>query len=121
MSGDISREQEDYEILERGKMNRTLTAERVYVLGQYKTLRLTDSISNIPQELMNNKEFIDAVRLLQLMSLDRVYYTYVDNSPTYNEKLTSEERNEILDKASVSSTEKIKKTFDSLKGEESAE
>jgi len=58
-------------------MNRSLKVERVFLLGQYKTLRLGDTIENIPEELLTNVEFINQIRFLQFIDVERSYRKYL--------------------------------------------
>ncbi len=57
-------------------MNRKLSIERVYNLGQYKSLRVVDEIDGIPDELSMNQEFADYIRILQLVNADLVFQNY---------------------------------------------
>lgn len=57
-------------------MDRSIGLERVFSLGDYKSLRVTDYSNGIPEELMLNEEFMNALRKLQLVCADRAYYEY---------------------------------------------
>ena len=57
-------------------MDRNIGLERVFSLGDYKSLRVSDYSNNIPEELALDEEFIAKLRHLQLVSVDRAYYDY---------------------------------------------
>ena len=57
-------------------MNRSIGMERVYFLGDYKSLRVTDYANDIPEELALNEEFMTNLRSLQLEAAERAYYSY---------------------------------------------
>jgi len=58
-------------------MNRRISTERVYSLGNYQTLRLVDEVNDIPDELLLNAKFIDDLRRLQFINLDLMYRKYL--------------------------------------------
>ncbi len=98
-------------------MNRTLGIERTYSLGNYKNIRVTDIITDVPEEWMLNEEITSKLRLLQLMRADSVYYTYLKKSPTYVDGITTEDAIEAIDKITISTTEKLYKATASKKEE----
>lgn len=57
-------------------MNETIGVERLYTLGNYKNIKLTDTISDIPEELMFNNDFHNIVRTLQFIRLDKQFLSY---------------------------------------------
>jgi hypothetical protein len=59
-------------------MNRNSHVERVYPLGDYKTLRLSDDIIDIPMPLAMDKEFMGLVRYLQLVEVEITYRKYFE-------------------------------------------
>lgn len=58
-------------------MNRNLRVERVFPLGEYKTLRLGDDIENLPDDLMLRQEVIDNIRLMQLVQIELTHKRYL--------------------------------------------
>ena len=98
-------------------MKRSLGVERTYTLGDYKNLRVSDYINDIPEELMLNDEFVSSVRLLQLMRLDAVYYEYQKNTATRIDNISAEEALEYIDKLTLGTSEKLYKTVASLEEE----
>jgi len=57
-------------------MKRSLSTERTYSLGDYKSLKISDKIEEIPEELAMNPEFMETFRHLQLMEIEKAYYDY---------------------------------------------
>lgn len=55
---------------------RTLGVERVYSLGKYQTLRLVDSIDNLPTNVAFDIDVVDTIRILQFLELDRAHLKY---------------------------------------------
>lgn len=88
-------------------MKGTLGIERTFSLGDYKNIRVTDIITDVPEEWMFDEEITNKLRLLQLMRADSVYYNYLKNSPTFIEPMKTEEALEIIDKVTISTTEKL--------------
>ena len=54
----------------------TMSIERTYVLGQYKNIKLFDSITNIPISIASNPESHALLRQLQILNLDSTYLQY---------------------------------------------
>lgn len=102
-------------------MNRNLTIQRIYSLGNYKNLQVTDSINDVPEELMLNEDFVRNLRLLQLLRCDQVYYDYITTSPAFVDGMKSEQALEFIERASVSTTEAMKKSIASLGEDKEAE
>jgi hypothetical protein len=77
-------------------MDRSIGLERVYNLGDYKSLRVSDYSNNIPEELATNDEFMSELRHLQLVSAELTYYNYSVMVSNLNEKETNEAKQEFL-------------------------
>ena len=58
-------------------MNKTLSVERLYTLGDYKNIKLGDIITDIPEELANDRNIIDKLRFLQFLDLELAYRRYL--------------------------------------------
>jgi CDP-diacylglycerol pyrophosphatase len=58
-------------------MERTLTAKRIYSMGQYQNLELIDTISDIPEELSLNDAFIEKLALFQMLRMESRYHKYL--------------------------------------------
>lgn len=59
-------------------MNRSLKAERLYPVGQYANIKLTDEINELPQEVIFHENLINQVRYLQLVNLELGYRKYLE-------------------------------------------
>jgi hypothetical protein len=57
-------------------MERSIGLERTYSLGDYKNLKISDFVSDLPEELVLNDEFITSFRSLQLVNFEKLYYEY---------------------------------------------
>ena len=73
-------------------MKGNLGLERVFKLGDFKSMRVTADVLDIPEELILDEEFISQARLLQLIEVDRAYYQYRAQAGELNEFETDEER-----------------------------
>ena len=57
-------------------MKQTIGMERSFFLGDYKILKVSDIITEIPEELINNKEVQSLLRMLQMIRLDKSHVAY---------------------------------------------
>lgn len=73
-------------------MRGNLGLERVFKLGDFKSMRVTSDVDDVPAELMLDEEFVSQTRLLQLVEVDRAYYQYRVQAGELNEFETDEER-----------------------------
>lgn len=101
-------------------MNRSISMERIYTLGQYKNLKLTDTISDIPEGIAFNAESLALLRQLQMISLDSVYLRYLQESLTFEEDYRKnpqklEEHLASLQDAKVTTLENLYEAFASEK------
>ena len=78
-------------------MNRSIGMERVYSLGDYKSLRVSDYANEIPEELALNDEFINSFKALQLVSADKLYYSYALMAGELSELESDQARVDYLD------------------------
>jgi hypothetical protein len=81
--------------------------ERVFSLGDYKSIRFSDTITDLPQEVMLNQDIVDRIRYLQMISVDLAYQTYVD---TYRKliTITEEEKLSFLIEQKINTIDEIK-------------
>ena len=73
-------------------MKRNLGLERVFKLGEFKSMRVSSDVFDILEELALDKEFMIRVRLLQLIEIDRAFYQYRLQAANMNEFETDQER-----------------------------
>jgi hypothetical protein len=89
-------------------MNRSLGIERVFSLGDYKSIRFSDIINELPQEVMLNQELIDKLRYLQMLNVDAAYQLYVDMNRRIN-RIPEEEKLSFLIEEKLNTLDDIKK------------
>jgi len=93
-------------------MNRKIGFERLYTLGNYKNLKVTDEISDLPYEVWKS---VPLLRELQFIQTDLVYMNYVKESRVMNNPLNKPEEIEelihLLDESRTSTLEKLKEAF----------
>ncbi len=95
-------------------MNRSIGIERVFNLGEYKSLRVSDHANDIPEELVVNKEFMDNLRYLQLVEIEKTYYTYVGLSKSLLGESDDEKLN-ILNEISTNVYSKLLELYENTK------
>ena len=83
-------------------IRRTVGIDRTFSLGNYKSLKVSDFISGIPEELALNPTAIDLLRHLQLLQVDKTFLGYQMNTPLLKEGLTPEQCLEIIDETRIS-------------------
>lgn len=94
-------------------MNRNLGIERVYNLGDYKSLRVIDYINDVPEDLMLDTDAVDKIRYLQLISLDLVYERYA----VLSKKQVKEDAMLVLLEERANVMEELKQLFNNTKKE----
>ena len=89
-------------------MNKTITAERTWQLVQFEPLRISDTITEIPEIVATNPEAMRLLRYLQLVDLEWTYVQYM--------KLKSKEPKTIagIDDANEFLEAERRTTFESL-------
>lgn len=58
-------------------MNRRVGIERNYFISQFNTIRFSDEVTDIPDELMLNLEFIDKLKQTLVLEVERSYRKYI--------------------------------------------
>lgn len=58
-------------------MSKTISVERLYTLGDYKNIKLGDTITDIPDNLAIDKNVIDSLRFIQFLDLELAYRKYL--------------------------------------------
>ena len=98
-------------------MNRSLRIERVYSLGDYRRIRFSDDILDLPEEVVFNQPLVDKIRLLQLINVEinfRQYKDLISKVNTYSE----EEALAFLEEQKINTLDEIKDILESKrKGE----
>ncbi len=99
-------------------MERTISVTRIYNLGDYKSIRISDTFSDIPEELFTNTESMRILRELQMLQVDSAYFEYVKNSLTFKEGVKPEEALKLINQAKAPLTEELKEASASLNTQE---
>ncbi len=89
-------------------MERNLSVERTYSLGQYQNIKLFDSIGELPEEVITNPELVKNIRQLQLVQLELDYRNYI--------KLAEKLHPHGIDEAMAILEEIRVNTLDTIKG-----
>lgn len=59
-------------------MNKGISVERIFSLGDYQNIKFTDTILEIPQTILLNPEAVRLLRYLQLVDIEWAYLHYMD-------------------------------------------
>jgi hypothetical protein len=59
-------------------VNKTLSAERIYSLGDYQNIKFTDTITEIPEAIALNPTAVQMIRYLQIVDLEWSYINYMN-------------------------------------------
>jgi len=57
-------------------MNRVSQIDRLYPLGDYRNIRFSDTINDIPDKLAMDGKFMAAIRYLQMVEIEITYRRY---------------------------------------------
>lgn len=57
-------------------MNKTIAVERIFSLGDYQNIKVTDTITEIPDAVASNPDAIRLLRYLQLVDIEWTYIHY---------------------------------------------
>jgi hypothetical protein len=80
-------------------MEKKISTERLYALGNYQNIKLIDEITGIPDEVSNNSEAMKLLRYFQLLELEYSYSRYMLlEEKLYGQKMPMEEILETLEK-----------------------
>lgn len=97
-------------------MNRSLKVERIYSLGDYKNIKVTDDINELPEEIVLNDKAVGLIRMMQLLQTEKVYQKYVNLGGILKGK-TQEEIFEMIDELEIDTMTKLKEIFKNGKTE----
>lgn len=99
-------------------MDRNFGLERVYNLGDYKSIRVSDYANGIPEELALDEKFMSLLRYLQLVEIEKAYYSYsLLSQDMRNTFSTDGERFEELVKVSTDVYSKLLELYSQTKKE----
>ncbi len=69
-------------------MERTLSVERLFTLGDYKNIKFGNTLTGIPEEIANNDKAIELLFLQQFISCEIAYRRYVEMLEHISEDLS---------------------------------
>ena len=58
-------------------MKRALKIDRLYSLGDWKNIRFSDEFLGIPEKYLLDKDFVNNIRMLQLLNVEVTYREYL--------------------------------------------
>ena len=65
-------------------MNRNLSLERTYKIGDMHFVKVGDTIEDIPEELMFNPEVTSTLRMLQIIQIEKAFFNYMKKKDIYH-------------------------------------
>lgn len=78
-------------------MERTVSVERLYPLGDYKNIKLIDTVSNIPEELFLDKTFMSKLKILQIIDMEILHKKYLRLNETLHTAQSYEDAMTMLE------------------------
>ena len=87
-------------------MERTITTERLYPLGQYTNIKFADQIINLPDSVIFDVELSSKIRYLQMLEVELAYRAYV-NLMKQAETKTEEEVAKFLEEQNANTVKEI--------------
>ena len=102
-------------------MERTLSFERTYAIGNMNFAKFGDTITDIPEHLAVNPDVVSAIRMLQIVQTERAFFTYMSKKDVLH-AIEKEKALEILKEANyqvmTSLKEVINQAENNLKADE---
>lgn len=74
-------------------MERTLYAERLYSLGDFKNIKFSNALTGIPEELASNPRVVELLYVQQFLAIEIAYRRYYNTI----DKITREKIVDILE------------------------
>lgn len=59
-------------------MNKALTVERIFSLGDYQNIKFSDTITEIPDTIIKNQDSMRLIKYLQLVDIEWSYLRYMN-------------------------------------------
>lgn len=96
-------------------MNRSLSTERLYSLGNYSNIKFNDTITEIPSEVATNQEATRLLRYLQLIEVEYSFARYTQIlEETYGSKLPLDQILEFLEQERTSTFADLYKALNEI-------
>ncbi len=91
-------------------MNKSISVERLYSLGDFQNIKFTDIITEIPEVIMKSPETMKLLRYLQLVDMEWSYVNY-QNLRALEPKKSLEELLEFVETERTTTFEELLKTI----------
>jgi hypothetical protein len=65
------------------RMNRTMSVERLFSLGNYENLKVSDVLTDVPEEIALDPEEAQVLRNLQLVDIEHTWLKYAELKLSY--------------------------------------
>ena len=78
-------------------MNRALKVDRLYNLGDYRNIHITDEITDLPEEYVTDSKVIELLRFMQLLETEKTFQKYLVLLKTHSAGKTAEESVGLLE------------------------
>lgn len=91
-----------------GVLTRTLKVERLYSLGDYKNIKFTSELYNIPKEIAFNNDIMTRINYVLLLDVEANFRKYVELVGQIN-TLKVEEMMKFLDEERINTLDEIRK------------
>jgi hypothetical protein len=66
-----------YTIIKGENMERTLSVDRLFSVGQFNNIRFSDTISGLPEYVAVNPDLLNKLRFLQLVQIELDFRKYL--------------------------------------------
>lgn len=83
-------------------MKRSLKLERLFPLGDYKNIKFTDEVIDIPEDIVLNESLMAKIRYLQMVDIEIAFREYIS----------------LMQRVSTFKTEELAKAVEFLKQEQ---
>lgn len=101
-------------------MERTLSFERTYAIGNMNFAKFGDTITNIPEHLAVNPEVISTLRMLQIVQTEKAFFTYMSKKEVLH-SIESGEALEILEEANHKVVQSLKEVISQAENNQKAD
>lgn len=91
-------------------IKRSIGVERTYFLGNYKNLRLIDTISELPVKFVEDPSALEKLRLLQFITIELAFQKYIQLNKGFVQ-YTPEDAIPLLEELRTNTLEDLKIVF----------
>jgi len=94
-----------------------LKVDRLYYLGDYRNIHITDEIVGLPDEFITNTKAVGLIRFMQLLETEKTFQRYLDMSKKYLAGKTAEESVGLLEQLQSDTMSQLSELFSNGKTE----